>query len=598
MICRSDLRRALLLLAMLALSSMAAAAPQPVSLDAIIDALARGDGIAAEARARAAREAGVPDVELNAYFGEAALQQGRLADARRWLAPGNFSPASFASGYHALARLEMQQSNYPAAARAFDKVLSRGKGSAQLWVDIGRMRYQSGEQSLAFSAAAQALERDPEDPRALEFRGQLARDAEGLMAALPWFERGVEAQPEDMGLLGEYAATLGELGRNTEMLIVARKMVKINPSHPRAYFLQAVLAGRAGHDDLARRLLLKTGERYQELSAVILLGSALELRSGNPAQAIELLDPLVRRQPDNRAATLLLARALLASGEANELLARFRYLADRPDASPYELTLVGRALEHLGQRKEAAIYLDRAAAGPRRVLVALPVPRGDDLAPILFGTGPIPMGVMEVRQRAGRGEDGSALDEARRLVRQFPTSGDVAELAGDAALMAGRAPEALSHYEDAASIRRNWALVERMATAYREQRRDEAAALVLSDFLRQNPREPQAAAMLARIAASQRDWDRAARLLRYAMVLERAGVDSRLFSDLAVAELQLGQKDRAVSLARRAYALQRTNGRLSLIYGRALQNSGNAHDAQLLLAKADTIGPLPETGAD
>ncbi|MFC4255957.1 tetratricopeptide repeat protein [Croceibacterium xixiisoli] len=580
------------------LSTMAAAAPQPSPLDAVINALARGDGIAAEARARAAREAGIPDIELNAYFGEAALQQGRLADARRWLAPGAFSDASFESGFHALARLEMQQGNFPAAARAFDKVLSRGRGSAQLWVDIGRMRYRSGEQSLAFSAATRALERDPNDPRALEFRGQLARDAEGLKAALSWFERGVEAQPEDMGLLGEYAATLGELGRNADMLVVARKMVQIDRTHPRAYFLQAVLAGRTGHDDLARRLLLKTGESYQELPAVILLGSALELRSGNPAQAIELLDPLVRRQPDNRVATLLLARALLASGEANELLARFRYLADRPDASPYELTLVGRALEHSGQRKDAAAYLDRAAAGPQRVLVALAVPRGDDLAPILFGTGPIPMGVMEVRQRAGRGEDGSALDQARQLVKSFPASGDVAELAGDAALMAGRAPEALAHYEDAAAIRRNWALVERMATAYREQRRDDAAALVLSDFLRQNPREAQAAAMLARIAASQREWDRAAGLLRYAMQLERAGADSRLFADLAVAELQTGQKDQAVRLARRAYALQRTNGRLSLIYGRALQNASNSQRAALLLAKANSIGKLAEPVSD
>ncbi len=597
MICRPDRRQILLLLALL-LSPMASAAPQPSPLDAVISALVRGDGIAAEARARAAREAGVPDIELNAYFGEAALQQGRLADARRWLAPGQFSDASFAAGFHALARLEMQQGNFPAAARAFDKVLSRDKGSAQLWVDIGRMRYRSGEQSLAFSAATRALERDPKDPRALEFRGQLARDAEGLTAALPWFERGAAANPEDMGLLGEYAATLGELGRNADMLAIARKMVEIDPTHPRAYFLQAVLAGRAGHDDLARRLLLKTGESYDELPAAILLGSALELRSGNPAQAIELLDPLVRRQPDNRAATLLLARAMLASGEANELLARFRYLADRPDASPYELTLIARALEHLGQRKDAAVYLNRAAAGPQRVLVALPVPRGDDLAPVQFGSGPIAAGVMQVRQLAGRGEDGAALNEAHRLVRAFPTSGDVAELAGDAALMAGAAAEAITLYQKAAAVRRNWSLVERIATAHRENKRDDLAALLLSDFLRENPREPQAAAMLARIAASQRDWTRATQLLRYAMALDRNGADPRLFADLAVAELQTGQRPQAVAIARRAYALQRTNGRVSLIYGRALQDDGRARSAQLLLAKAATIGGQPAAGSD
>jgi len=39
----------------------------------------------------------------------------------------------------------------------------------------------------------------------LELRGLLIREQFGLYAALPWFEAGLQAAPNDIGLLGEYA---------------------------------------------------------------------------------------------------------------------------------------------------------------------------------------------------------------------------------------------------------------------------------------------------------------------------------------------------------------------------------------------------------
>jgi predicted Zn-dependent protease len=115
-------------------------------------------------------------------------------------------------------------------------------------------------------------------------------------------------------------------------------------------------------DDLARRLLARTGEVYDDVPAGRLLAGILELRTGNPVLAVDEFDALVRRQPDNAAAALLLGRALLASGDAREVVARLGPQAERSDATPYLLALVGRAYEHLGNRAAAARYLDRAAA--------------------------------------------------------------------------------------------------------------------------------------------------------------------------------------------------------------------------------------------
>ena len=145
-----------------------------------------------------------------------------------------------------LGRLEQAQGNLAAAGRAYDQALRYTPADGRLWVDIGRLRYASGEQLEAIAAADQALAVAPTEPRALEFRGQLDRDQYGPISTLPWFERGLALASDDSGLLGEYAARLGELGRAHAMLKITRHMLALDPGNPRALLLQAMLAGRAG----------------------------------------------------------------------------------------------------------------------------------------------------------------------------------------------------------------------------------------------------------------------------------------------------------------------------------------------------------------
>src|SRR5690606_31551083 len=322
MACRTDLRIPVVVAAAFALSTASTAAPARDRLTEANLALERGEGIAAEVAVQEALQAGASRSEVAALIGEAELLQGDLADARRWLAGGEFSAATRERGYHALARLEMTEGNLAAAAAAFDRALETGAGSARLWADIGRLRYSAGQHRPALDAAARAVATDPDDPRALEFQAQLTRDSKGVLAALPLFERALESAPDDLGLLGEYAATLGEAGRHRDMLDVARRMVELDPRHPRAYYLQAVLAARGGLDDLARRLLARTGGSYDAQPASQLLAGVLELRSGNAGLAIERFAEPARRQSDNGVARILLGRALLAHGEAGEVGAR------------------------------------------------------------------------------------------------------------------------------------------------------------------------------------------------------------------------------------------------------------------------------------
>jgi predicted Zn-dependent protease len=388
------------------------------------------------------------------------------------------------SGFHAFGRQAMERGDLAAAAQDFDRALAGGQGSARLWVDIGRLRYRAGQHHLAVRAAAKALALDPDEPRALEFQAQLTRDAQGVVAALPWFERALVHAPDDLDLLGEYAATLAEAARHKDMLRVARRMVELDPRHPRAYYLQAVLAARAGQDDLARRLLARTHGAYDDVPAGQLLAGVLALRAGNAALAVERFDALARRQPDNPAAQLLLGRALLANGEANEVAARLAAAADRPEASPYVLALVGRAYEQMGKRQEAARYLDRAGDAGSPAVGVLAVGGNGDVAPI--------------RKALLEGRTDEAWALAGQLREQYPDSIDVEILAGDVALLAGDPAAALEAYDSAAEVRRDFALVERMVAAERKLGREAAARDRLRDYLAQNPRSAPASRLLAR----------------------------------------------------------------------------------------------------
>src|SRR5690606_883434 len=197
---------------------------------------------------------------------------------------------------------------------------------------------------------------------------------------------------------------------------------------------------------------------------------------------IERFDGLVRRQPDNDLARLLLGRALLANGEANEVVARLAPSADRPNASPYLLALVGRAYEQLGRRDEAAAYLDRAAADRAARIEVFAVDTGGLAATGTAGE------ITRIRQLMAQGRTNEAIAIARSLRSEFPDSIDVDILSGDVSLLAGDPAAALAAYRRAAGVRRNFALVDRIATAHRAIGRDDAAREVLTRYLWQHPR--------------------------------------------------------------------------------------------------------------
>ena len=594
MICRPDKVLLAALLAALAQPAAAGSADDPLA-DATA-AIERGDGISAEVAARRALAEGRPHVAVDAYLGEAAMLEKDLDDARQWLGPGQFDAASAQRGFDALGRLELQQGDFAAAAKAFDRALAAGSPNARLWVDIGRMRYAGGEQHLAADAVNRALSIDPGEPRALRFQAELVRDSQGLVASLPLFERAMQRAPKDLDLLGDYGAALAEAGRYTDMLAIARTMVKIDRTDPRAYFLEAVLAARAGEDDLAQRLLWLTHGEYDDKPAGLLLEGVLDFRDGSIELAVNKFDELARRQPDNEAVARVLGRALLADGDASDVVARFAPLAARPEASPYMLTLVARAYERIDRRDLAAPLLDRAASASDTGVKPLPVSDDDSLAIYRAGDDDptsAAVAMPMLRQMLGEGRTADAAAYADKLQARYPNSSDVAVLVGDAALLAGDPAAALRAYRSAEQVRWTAPLAKRIAAAEVRLGQEGAAEVELKGYFLQHPQAREITALLGRAAAAEGYWSDSAMLLKHATQLPGGADDPQAFTALADAQLHLGDAAGALASARQAYALQRSSPRATAMLAAALQANGAPGGAAILRAKARSIGGEP-----
>lgn len=588
------MRRALaLFVTALILAAPLGAAPEVVSerIAKARAALDRADGIAAEAELVKALREGAPRSAIAAPMGESQLIQGRTAKAREWLGSGAFAKGDEAYGWRMLGLLERREGNLVAAGRAYDRALDFTPNDPRLWVDIGRLRYVGGEHLLAIEASERALANGGDDIRALEFRAELLRDSHGWPAALPLYAQAVDIAPNDPGLLVGYAATLGEAGQARQMLAVTRKLLSVAPRNPQAWYLQAVLAARAGKVDLARAMLNRAGQRLISVPAAQLLEATLELEAGNAEVAVGLLEGLDRDQPANHRVQMLLARAYLDAGAYDALFGRFEMAVRRDDTPPYLLAIMARAHEERGDRIAAAALLDRAAAfGVIPLAGIVPSARRGDAA-AQWAANPANPGaaVAHVRQLLARGEIEPAGRVAERMLQLRPGSVDALGLAGDLDLVRGNPASAIDRYLLSARVRFPDHLLLRIDEAYAQAGRAWEGQALTSRYLAGYPGSLLGARLAADYAAHSGNWGGVAGLLGNVQV--RGGNrDARLLADLAHAQLKLGETDAALDVARRSWRLAPQSAAAAQAWGLALVASGK--DPQLARQLVDQARAL------
>lgn len=555
--------------------------------------LALFDAPGAEAELTRAIALGADRNVVRAAMAEALLLQGRADAALKWLAEGPVPKADAAYAARTLGRTQLALGNLDGARSAFDRALGFSPDDSMLWTDIARFRIASGDQAGGAAAADHAVQLDGQNVRALQLRGELMRSQFGLASALPWFERALQIDPNDVSVLAEYAATLGDMGRMRDMLAAARQIVALQPSNPRGYFLQAVLAARAGNYGLARNLIQKTGGALQRVPAAMQVEGVVEFQLGNYRQAIDRFERLADAQPHNRRAAELLARALYAEGEHEMLLTRFRPIADKGGASAYLLTLVARALEAIGQGAQAADYLARAAMPDTAPLLRLD--EGDEPWLLAQAANAAPRNAQAVipyvRMLVERGDFAAAASFAAPLAEANPGVPDAQLLIGDVHLASGDAARALPFYRRAAGIGLSEPIVRRLTVALRETGRGEEADALLVRFVGFSPANVGGLRLLANAYIDRGDWSSAVAALNE-LHAKLGNNQPLLLADLAWARLRSGDDADAAHDARLAYRVQPANTLATHMHGLALAQAGvRPMVAVEMLEKARALQP-------
>jgi predicted Zn-dependent protease len=550
--------------------------------------LALGDGVAAEGELGRATQAGFDAKRAHQLYAHAWLLQG---DTDRALAEAGKADPQF--GGYALriaARAMAAKGDLPGAQATLATVLAADTRNSYAWSDLGRVRYTAGDVAGAIDAATKATDLDRNNVEALVLRGELVRDQYGLLAALPWFEAALKHDAYYHPALIEYAATLGDVGRNVDMLDATRRALAARPGSPQALYLQAVLAARAGNYDLARTLMQKTGGKIDHLPGALLLDGMLEYQSGDYEQAIGTWRELVGRQPFNLDGRRMLGAALLRSGDARGALDVLRPLALRGDADSYTLSLVGRAFERTGERDWAAKYLDRSAwpslAG------ATPFGTDDSLPQLAAASDKLPddpvARVGYLKGLVDAGDTGAALNQAQALARTYPGAPAAHLAVGDVLMVMGRFDDAATAYRRAADLRFDEATMLRAVDALDRARRTAEATNVLSLYLSQNPQSIPAQRLVAHRQMIGGDWDAAIDTLE--QLRSRIGNrDVSLLSELAYAYTGNDDPDAGLVFAKAAYHLAPMNPAATDSYGWALYQQGKTEPALQLLEKAGSI---------
>ncbi|WP_432770340.1 MAG: tetratricopeptide repeat protein [Sphingopyxis sp.] len=554
-------------------------------------AIGLGDGVAAEAAVKAALAAGGDASLLRPLLARAFAMQGDGTRALEALDAGPIAPAAIGEAAWVAGNVHLDNGDFGAARDAFDRAVRELPREAALWVDVARFRDANADTLGARDAVDYAIELDKTNSAALAFKANLVRTAEGLSAALDWYDAALAADPDNAGALIDRAATLGDLGRYRAMLESLRHAATLVPGEPRLYYLQAVLAARAGNFQLARSLLQRTRGRMDEVPAFMLLSAIVELELGGEAVAATLADRLLAEQPHNLTARRILAAANWADGDADGAAEALAPLVSRADADSWSLLLAARVAAEQGKPEASATYQARAASLTRGE--AAPFAMDDPLGMLAMGADAEPLNpakaIPAIAAEMAGGDSARAIERAMRLRDANRGVADAHILLGDAAMAGGRFDLAIQSYRAARDLDAGERTTLRLANAlFRagDAAGSGAAILALRDS---QPSSIAADRLAGHLAMDLEHWDKA--IAHFERVRRRIGNrDVVVLRELSRAWAAKGDAARATAMIALAYRLQPLNGEIMRIYADRLADGGDAQAATDLRDKARQIG--------
>jgi putative PEP-CTERM system TPR-repeat lipoprotein len=322
--------------------------------------LANREPVAAEVAFQEALKLGVNRAEVVVPLAQALAAQGKRQQV---INEPLFARAGLPDGIKSLLLLEVAAAQsdlgqYKDALKTIEEVRALDPAGAESWMAEVPIRLRSRQFNEALVAADRAIERTPRSAEAHYLRATVLHGRGQLSTAVAGYDKALELDP------GHGEARLARAGvavdqqRQADAQRDVDVILKRNPNEPRAVYLQAVLAERAGNTKASRDALNRVTaildpvpvEFLRYKPQVLILGGLAHHGLGQYEKAKPYFETVQRDQPGSPVVKLL-GQMLLAEGNVDRAILAFEgYLRAFP-ADRQAITLLASA--HMSQGRHA-----------------------------------------------------------------------------------------------------------------------------------------------------------------------------------------------------------------------------------------------------
>jgi len=325
--------------------------------------LSSGDAVSAEIELRKALDLKYPAAVVVPVLAWSLVLQGKGQQVIHDFASTDLGqPAATAELKTVLSTAFARQGDNVKARAALEEALRADPDFAKALLAKARMKASDHDPDAAFALIERVIAKEPDNFEALHLKGVLLLVVKGDEAAALDAQRQALAKRPDW--LPSYESIL-EILLARHDLAAARiqidQMKKALPNYPQTRYFEGRLAVlnkdyKTAHE-IAQQLLAIAPDNLKFL----LLASTVDLQTGSLAQAEGFAARALQQAPDSVPARRLLGLIDLRSGQPLRAQEVLKPLLDRPDVDALTLDLAAEAALQLGDATNAEAYFGRAA---------------------------------------------------------------------------------------------------------------------------------------------------------------------------------------------------------------------------------------------
>ncbi len=558
-----------------------------------------GDALSAEKELRKAATLGVTPDRVMPPLGKALMALGKYQEVLDQTANGPDNAETMALRGDALFAMGKRDD----AKVAYQKALDRKPGLSPALIGLGKLASVSGDAAGAGKLADEAIAKNPGDGDGWMFRGDYLRNTGHPEEALKAYDEAVRLQPSSVNpIIARAGLRIGSRQFDAAKAdIEAAK--KIKPNGLIIYYTQALLDFTEGRNAAALESLQLVLKSAPEHMPSLLLAGAVQYALGSNEQAEQFLKKYLAVNPDNLYARKMLASVLLKNGQQDRAAT---VIADALKDAPQDPQLFMIAGESSLQNKDfakATEYFEKAnAIAPKVAMVhtALGMSKlaeGDnakamselELAATLDNK-TSKAGALLVMTQLRLKQYDKAMESVKALEKQQPNDPLVQNLKGGVYLGLKDMANARASFEKAVSLMPTYfPAVENLARMDLQDKQPEAAKKRFETLLAVDKKNVAAMTALAELSQASGNTAEAT------IWLEKAAAAS---PDLLPPSLRLighylktGNKDKALTLAQKLYAVNDINPDVLDLLGQSQAANGDKAGALITFKKLAASKP-------